>query len=131
MFSFREPRSYGKARIVLALILGAIAGFAFGDWLRGKMEAQSVQDVARRARAELAAAVCADDFMQQPDARQALGKLVALHWDKRPELLAREGWATMPDRAKPESATARLCAEKLGEAYTSLRRSAPVVPAAR
>lgn len=131
MFDFRERRPFGRTKLVVVFVLGASAGFAAGHWLSGEMTQVAAEEAAREARRELAAAVCADDFMDQPDAPTALAKLAALHWDKRAEMLVREGWATMPDRARPDKAAARLCAAKLGEAYTSVRETIPVVPAAQ
>ncbi|HYX63242.1 MAG TPA: hypothetical protein VE935_03370 [Burkholderiales bacterium] len=131
MFDFRERRPFGRTKLVVVFVLGAAAGFAAGHWLRGEMTQVAAEEAAREARMELAAAVCADDFMDQSDASTALAKLAALHWDKRAEILVREGWATMPDRGRPDKAAARLCAAKLGEAYTSVRETIPVVPAAQ
>ena len=131
MFDFRQRRPFGKTKLVVVFVLGAAAGFAAGQWLRGEMTEVAAEEAAREARIELAAAICADDFMEQSDAPGALAKLAAVHWDKRAEMLAREGWATMPDRERPNKAAARLCAAKLGEAYTSVRRTVPVVPPGR
>jgi hypothetical protein len=131
MFDFRERRRFGRTGLVVVFVLGAAAGFAAGHWLRGEMTAAAAEEAAREARTELAAAVCADDFMEQSGASMALAKLASLHWDKRAEILVRGGWATMPDRERPNKAAARLCAVKLGEAYTSVRRTVPVVPPPR
>lgn len=130
MFDFRERRPFGRTKLVVVFVLGAAAGFAAGHWLRAEMTQVAAEEAAREARMELAAAVCADDFMDQSDASTALAKLAALHWDKRADTLVREGWATMPDRERPDKAAARLCAAKLGEAYSSVRETIPVVPAA-
>lgn len=79
-----------------------------------------------RRSAQLAAAVCADAFMDQEAAHAALSKLVSLEWRRRSELLAEHGWATMPDRTHPEKTVAWLCATKLGEAYTTVRKNVPL-----
>ena len=132
MFDFRERRrSYGRLTLTLVFILGAGAGFAGGQWLRGELAQQAAAQAAHRARVELAAAVCADDFLGQDDWRSALAELIAAPWDARAGVLAKQGWASMPDRKEPEKAVARLCAVKLGEAYTSVRRTLPVVAPAR
>lgn len=132
MFDFRERRrSYGRLALSLVFVLGAAGGFAGGHWLRGELDEQVAGQAAHRARVELAAAVCADDFLAQDGGRDALVELVAAPWDERAERLAKQGWATMPDRKEPEQAVARLCAAKLGEAYTSVRRTLPVVDPAR
>jgi hypothetical protein len=132
MFDFRERRrSYGRLTLSLVFVLGAAAGFAGGHWLSGELGEQAARQAAYGARVELAAAVCADDFLGQQGWRDALAELIAVPWEQRAERVAQQGWASMPDRKQPEKAVARLCAAKLGEAYTSVRRTLPVVDPAR
>lgn len=64
--------------------------------------------------------------MTQRDARAALAKLLSVDWARRAEALLKKGWAAMPDRHAPDKAVARLCAVKLGEGYTTVRRSIPL-----
>ena len=69
----------------------------------------------------------ADAFMDQEAAHAALARLVGVEWGRRADVLSKEGWATMPDRGKPDKAVARLCAMRLGEAYATLRQTVPIV----
>jgi hypothetical protein len=128
MFDFRERRTPRRTTVLLVFLLGATLGVAGGHWLGERGAAERAQEAGRLARAELAAAVCAEAFMDQEAAQVALARLVAVEWSRRADLLSKEGWATMPDRAHPERVVARLCAAKLGETYTSLRRTMPVLP---
>jgi hypothetical protein len=128
MFDFRERRSPRWSVMLLMLVVGAALGAAGGKSLGERGAEEQARQAAQIARAELAAAVCADDFMDQQAARAALLRLVNVEWPRRAELLSKQGWATMPDREAPDPAVARLCALKLGEAYASVRQSAPIAP---
>jgi hypothetical protein len=127
---FREPevRAARKATRLSVLIfaLGGAAGLVGGVWISEREAADRAQAAASAARQQLAAAVCADAFMTQHDARAALAKFLSVDWARRAEALIEEGWTTMPDRRAPDKAVARLCAVKLGEAYTTVRRSIPL-----
>jgi hypothetical protein len=129
MFDFRERRSPRRMTVLLVFLLGAVAGAAGGKWFGERAADAKAHEAAWLARMELAAAVCADTFMAQDGAHAALANLVSLEWGKRPAVLVKRGWATMPDRARPDEAVARLCAVKLGEAYTDVRKTLPVIPA--
>ena len=128
MFDFRERRSPRRTTVLLVFLLGAAVGVAGGHWLGEQGAAERAREAGRLARAELAAAVCAEAFMEQEAAHVALARLVGVEWSRRADVLSREGWATMPDRGHPDRIVARLCAAKLGETYTSLRRTMPVLP---
>lgn len=127
MFDFRERRSPRRTTVLLVFVLGAALGGAGGKWLGERGADARAKAAARLARAELAAAVCAESFMAQDAAHLALAKLVNVEWSRRAEVLSSQGWATMPDRGKPDKAVARLCAMKLGETYTTVRRNLPIV----
>ena len=129
MFDFRERRSPRRTLVLLVFLLGTTLGAAGGKWFGEQAAEARASEAARLARVQLAAAVCADSFLAQDAPHAELAKLVSVEWRKRAELLAERGWATMPDRAQPEQAVARLCAVKLGDAYTDVRRTLPVVPA--
>src|SRR5687767_11974076 len=92
-----------------------IGGFGFGGWVSGAKAQQQVAEAAANARHELAAAVCVDEFMAGKDAGAVLAKLKEAAWYDRNELVAKGGWATMPDRKEPNSTVAGLCAAKLAE----------------
>jgi hypothetical protein len=128
MFDFRERRSPRRTTVLLIFLLGAALGVAGGHWLGERGADERALEAGRLARAELAAAVCAEAFMDQEAAHDALARLVGVEWSRRADVLQREGWTTMPDRGHPDRAVARLCAAKLGETYTSLRRTIPVLP---
>lgn len=127
MFDFRERRSPRRTTVALVFVLGAVLGSAGGKWLGERGAEARASEAAHTARAELAAAVCADAFMDQEAAHAALAHLVDIDSGRRADALLTQGWATMPDRPKPDPAVARLCAMKLGEAYTKVRQTVPLV----
>src|SRR5688572_25634148 len=132
---FREPEVRVARRATrfsaLVFFLGGAAGLGGGYWIAEREAAARASAAASAARHELAAAVCADAYMAQDDAQAALAKLITVDLGKRAEALLQEGWATMPDRHAPDKAVARLCAAKLGEVYTTVRRNLPLAPLPR
>jgi hypothetical protein len=124
MFDFRERRSHRTAWLVF--LLGLLIGAPAGEWFGERAAGEQARQAARLARAQLAAAVCADAFMDQKAPHAALTRLAGVEWERRADLLSKEGWATMPDRTEPEASVARLCAARLGEAYTRVRQTLPI-----
>jgi hypothetical protein len=92
-----------------------IAGFGFGGWVTGGTAQKQVSEAAANARHELATAVCVEDFMATKDSGVTLAKLKEAGWYDRGELVAKGGWATMPDRKEANSDVASLCAAKLAD----------------
>ena len=127
MFDFRERRSPRRATVALVFLLGLALGAAAGKRFGEAGAEARAREAARTARAELAGAVCADAFMDQEAAHLALARLVEHDGSRRVATLLEQGWATMPDRTRPDPAVARLCAMKLGEAYAKVRGSVPLV----
>lgn len=97
------------------VIATLIAGFGFAGWVTGGKAQSLASEAAASARHELAAAVCAEEFMQAANAEARLAKLNAtLRWE-RSDALAKAGWATMPDRKEPNGVVAEMCASRLSE----------------
>jgi hypothetical protein len=92
-----------------------IIGFGVAGWVSGGTAEKRIADAAANARQELAAAVCVEQFMALPDAKAKLAKLNASGWYERGEMVAKGGWATMPDRTEPNGAVAAMCATQLSE----------------
>jgi hypothetical protein len=106
-----EAAWFGVGCIAVTLI----AGFGFAGWVTAGKAEQRVAEAASAARHELAAAVCVDEFMAAKNSAPTLAKLKEAGWYDRGELVAKGGWATMPDRKEPNSTVASLCAAKLAE----------------
>jgi hypothetical protein len=104
------------ASVVATLIIG----FGAAGWVTGGSAEKRVSEAAANARQELATAICVQEFMAAADAKGRLAKLGEATWYDRGEMIAKGGWATMPDRKEPNSVVATLCAEKLAEKKTGL-----------
>jgi hypothetical protein len=100
---------------VAAVVGMLIIGFGLAGWVTAGTAQERVEEAARSARHELAAAVCVEEFMANSDARATLAKLKDASWWDRGELVAHGGWATMPDRKEPNSIVAGMCAARLSE----------------
>jgi hypothetical protein len=92
-----------------------VVGFGPGGWVTGGTAGKMADEAALSARNQLAAAVCAEEFMRAADARTRLAKLQALQWWERDEHVAAGGWATMPGDKEADSAVAQMCAHRLSE----------------
>jgi hypothetical protein len=102
------------------LVAGSVAatlviGFGMAGWVSAGSAQQQVSEAATAARQELATSICVEEFMAQADAKARLAKLGEASWYDRGDMVAKGGWATMPDRQEPNSVVATLCAGKLAE----------------
>ena len=114
-----EDLQFTKGQAVWIGIGGIIAtrvvGFGLAGWVGGGTHQKLVAEAAATARHELAAAVCADEFLALKDAKTRLVTLKDTGWYERGEILAKEGFATMPDRKEPNPTVAAMCAARLTE----------------
>ena len=92
-----------------------IVGFAYAGWVTGGTAEEMRLGAAQEARQTLAAAVCAQEFMQAEGAKARLAALEKLPYYLRSDQLAKDGWATMPDRKEASTDVAILCAGRLAE----------------
>jgi hypothetical protein len=99
-----------------SVIATLIVGFGLAGWVSGGTHEKLVTESAANARHELAAAVCADEFLASKDANTRLVTLKDTGWYERGEILAKAGFATMPDRKEPNPTVAAMCAERLTQA---------------
>jgi hypothetical protein len=106
-----------KGLLFWAAAAGAIAtivvGFAWGGWVTGGTAERMAAAAAAGARDTLVAAVCVDRFQAGGDAPAQLAALKELQGYSRGSFIEKGGWAVMPDKAKPTTAAARLCADRL------------------
>jgi hypothetical protein len=98
-----------------SVVATLVVGFGMAGWVTGGTAAKQVAEAASSARQELATAICVQEFMAAADAKSRLAKLGEATWYDRGEMVAKGGWATMPDRKEPSSVVATLCAGKLSE----------------
>ena len=104
-------RSSGRARRAPSRPI--VVGFTWGGWVTGGTARSMAEDGgggrARRARGGHLRGPL-------PGRERRAGQLAALKelqgWN-RGSFIEKGGWATMPDKAKPTSTAARLCADQL------------------
>jgi hypothetical protein len=91
-----------------------IVGFAWGGWVTGGTAEEMAADAADRGRAEVAAAVCVEKFMNAADARSQLASLkdTRSSW-QREDFIENGGWARIAGEKYDEAA--ELCADRLTE----------------
>ena len=112
----------GLGCIVATLVLG----FGLGGWVTAGTAQKMAAEVAASSRHELAAAVCAEDFMRAANARATLAKLKGLEWYQRDDLVAAGGWATMPGEKEANSVVAEMCATRLADQAEPAAKATPV-----
>ena len=91
-----------------------IVGFAWGGWVTGGTAEEMAEDAATQGRAEVAAALCVENFMQGADAGTQLASLkdTRSSW-QRENFIEEGGWAVIAGQEYDEAA--ELCAERLIE----------------
>ena len=94
------------------IVATMIVGFTWGGWVTGGTAEEMVEDAVEQGRAEVAAAVCVENFMQDADARTQLASLKETRsaW-QRTNLIRGGGWATIAGQEHADGA--KLCAERL------------------
>jgi hypothetical protein len=91
-------------------------GFTFGGWVTGGTAQEMASTAGDEARAELAAAVCMENFLASADARTQLAELKDIDNAFRQRQFIEGGeWALMPDRDSVNRRAAAKCAEMLAE----------------
>jgi alpha/beta superfamily hydrolase len=91
-----------------------IVGFTWGGWVTGGTAQEMAADALEQGRAEVAAAVCVEQFMAGTDARTPLASLKETRssW-QRENFIEDGGWAMVAGQEYDEAA--ELCAERLIE----------------
>ena len=105
-----------KGLLFWAAAAGAIATIVVGSLgrLGDRRQRQAMAEAAAAgSRDTLVAAVCVDRFQAGGDAQAQMAALRLLQGYSRSSFIEKGGWATMPDKAKPTSTAARLCADQL------------------
>ena len=94
------------------VIATMVVGFTWGGWVTGGTAWDTAQNATQQAKAEVAAAVCVEQFMAASDARPQLASLKEIRssWQQR-SFIEDGGWAVIADQAY--AGAAALCAEKL------------------
>jgi hypothetical protein len=98
---------------IACIVATMIIGFTWGGWVTGGTAGKMATSAASDARAQLAAAVCVDRFMNGADARTRLASLKKSDYWSRDDFLEKGGWLAIAGQKTPIDGAAELCAEKL------------------
>jgi hypothetical protein len=106
------------------VVLATIVGFSWGGWTTGGTAREMAENAAAQARQELAAVVCVDRFMAEPDVGVQLTALKGMERSYQQSKFVEEGgWAIIVPASSPTDFEARadgrkaagLCAEELAK----------------
>ena len=93
-----------------AIVL-AIVGFNWGGWVTNGTAEARAKEFAGNAVAERLGSICVALINQDSEKRLKLDQMKKQDsWDKG-RYIEEQGWATMPDKDKPETDVAQACAK--------------------
>ena len=98
---------------VAAIVLTVIVGFNWGGWVTGGTAQTQAVATTKEAVITRLAPMCVAQFNLDPTKTQKLIALKALQSYERGDYAGKQGWATMPGEAKPDSNVADACANLL------------------
>jgi hypothetical protein len=112
---YRPTKEHASWFGVGCVVATLVVGFGLAGWVTGGTAKKMADEAAAASRNQLAAAVCAEEFLRAADARARLAKLKKLEWYERDDLVVAGGWATMPGEKEADGVVAELCAQRLAE----------------
>lgn len=98
-----------------AAVLTMAVGFTAGGWVTAATADRMAQEAAAGAYTELAAAVCATNFVADADTGAMRDELLALTSYKQRAFVQEQQWALMPGEIKVTRPVAELCVRKIAE----------------
>jgi hypothetical protein len=100
----------------VCVVATMIVGFNWGGWVTGGTAGAMAGKAAAAARADVAATICVDRFVNAPGAAATLASLKSSDSWKRDVFITDGGWVTISGIEKPVDGAAGLCAQRLLEA---------------
>jgi hypothetical protein len=94
---------------VAVAALTMIVGFVWGGWVTGATAHELAAQTAQDAVVKRLAPICVLQFRQAPGKEQKLQELEKTDSWQRSEYIEKQGWATMPGEAEPDSKVAAEC----------------------
>lgn len=95
------------------IVATMVVGFTWGGWVTGGTAREMVAEASESGRAELAASICVDRFMQASDAATKLAQLREESTWQRTDFIEEGGWVTLASMDEPVEGAAGLCASEL------------------
>jgi hypothetical protein len=96
-----------------AIVLTLIVGFAWGGWVTGGTAQKMAEKMADDAVMKRLAPICVLQFSQDPNKVEKLKALKEAGTYSGGDYVEKQGWATMPGEAKPDSNVASECGRQL------------------
>jgi hypothetical protein len=130
---FSSYRASKKALVwswVAVAALTMIIGFTWGGWVTGGSAADRAETAANDAVASLAADICYNRFMSDPQVATNLKALKDESSYAREGMVEDGGWATLGGREEPVDGAADLCADKLADAELPVAAAGTETPMA-
>jgi hypothetical protein len=131
--SYRASKTTMFWSWVAVAAITMIIGFTWGGWVTGGTANDRAETAAKDAVASLAADICYNHFMSDPQVATNLAALKDESSYARKGYVEKGGWATLGGQDKPVAGAADLCADKLAKAElpaTAAPAETPVAEAA-
>lgn len=111
----------GLKPVLKGVVLGAaglaIVGFTLGGWVTGGTAEKMASDQARLEVVAALVPICIEQSSQDPQAAERLAQLKDAVGYKRPDMLMKAGWATMPGSSDPDRNLAKACLKELAAQF--------------
>jgi hypothetical protein len=105
-----RPGLYGAACGAIAL---GVVGFTWGGWVTGGTAQKMATEQATKDVVTALTAVCLDQAKRDPQLVERTAAIKAGSTWNRGDMVAKNGWATLPGGTEPNRQVANACAEKI------------------
>lgn len=110
---FRPSKALWLWSCVGAVVIALLLGFTVGGWVTGGTAREMAQNAREEGRAELAAVICVDRFVDSPKFAANLAALKKEDSWAQDTFVADGGWVTLAGMEEPVDGAAEICADKL------------------
>ena len=111
----REKIKLGLLAAAGGAVVLAVVGFTWGGWLTEGTAQEITAVAAEKAVVDRLAAICVDQYNQDPEKDPKLKKMKEDSSWNRFRYVEKQGWSTMPGDSDPDSAVSRECADLLSQ----------------
>jgi hypothetical protein len=105
-----RPGLYGAACGAIAL---GVVGFTWGGWVTGSTAQKMATEQATKDVVTALTAICLDQAKRDPQLIERTAAIKAGSTWNRGDMVAKNGWATLPGGTEPNRQVANACAEKI------------------
>lgn len=91
------------------MVVTIVVGFSWGGWITGGKAQYAAEGMASDAVAKRLAPICVVRFKADPGMAQKLKELNEVSSYEKGDYVKKQGWATMPGEAGPDSRVADEC----------------------